>query len=63
VETVPVSPGADYVWIPGAYTWGDNHWVWGAGRWDRPPHPGMAWTPHRYEHRGDKHYYHQGGWH
>jgi hypothetical protein len=63
VETQPVSPGSDYLWINGSWVWGSNHkWEWEKGRWDRAPHEGMHYTPHHYEQRDGKHVFQRGGW-
>lgn len=61
VETISPSPGADFVWIKGAWGW-HGHWVWEKGHWDRPPHPGAVWVPHRYAVHDGKHVFVQGGW-
>jgi WXXGXW repeat (2 copies) len=55
VETRPVSPGPNYVWIGGYQKWDGNAYVWVPGRWDVPPRPGARWVAHRWVHRG-------GGW-
>ena len=60
-ETIPMSPGIGFVWIGGAWAWHDR-WVWEAGHWDRPPHPGAVWVPHRYVVRNGRHVFVQGGW-
>lgn len=62
VEVQTVSPGVDFLWIPGAYVWGGRGWVWERGRWDRPPHRGAIWVPHHYELRGGRHVFVRGGW-
>jgi hypothetical protein len=60
-EDVPPSPGPDYVWIGGVWDW-QGRWVWDRGHWDRPPHPGAIWVPHRYvEHNGRRTFV-RGGW-
>ena len=61
-ESVTVSPGAGYVWIPGGWDWRGNAWVWEKGRWEVPPSPGAYWAPHRYEYRNGKHVFMRGGW-
>jgi hypothetical protein len=60
-EDIPPSPGAGYVWIGGAWDW-QGRWVWGRGHWDRPPHPGAIWVPHRYVEHNGKHTFVRGGW-
>src|SRR4051812_42493142 len=39
VEVKTVSPGGDYVWIPGQYQFVDGQWQWEAGHWVRPVQP------------------------
>lgn len=55
VETRPVRPGPDFVWIAGYHRWDGARYVWVPGRWDRPPRPHAVWVPHRWVHR-------HGGW-
>jgi len=55
VETRPVSPGPNYVWIDGYQRWDGNAYVWVPGRWDVPPHAGARWIAHRWVRR-------HGGW-
>ncbi len=62
VDVVPVCPGPDFVWIGGIWVWGGSGWVWENGRWDRRPHPGAVWVPHRYEYRNGRHVFVRGGW-
>jgi len=50
VETVFVSPGPGYVWLPGHYAWTDRGYVWVPGRWERPPRPRGRWVPAHWEH-------------
>jgi hypothetical protein len=61
VERPPHRPGPDFVWIGGAWAW-HGRWVWEHGRWDRPPHPGAVWRPHRYEYHNGVHVFISGGW-
>jgi hypothetical protein len=61
VERPTPRPGAEYVWIKGAYVW-HGHWEWEHGRWERPPHHGAVWVPHRYEERGNVHVFISGYW-
>lgn len=55
-------PGPDYVWVDGYWAGEPGHYTWVAGRWDRPPHPGARWVSPRWEHRGDRYVFIQGGW-
>lgn len=61
VERPTRQPGPDYIWIQGAYVW-HGHWEWEHGRWERPPHRGAVWVPHRYENRGGVHVFISGYW-
>jgi len=61
VENITPSPGIDFVWIGGAWVWRDR-WVWEGGHWDRPPHPGAVWVPHRYVYHNGRHVFIRGGW-
>jgi len=42
-ETLIVSPGPDFVWVGGEWTW-NGRWVWMAGHWDFPPRPHAMWV-------------------
>ncbi len=54
VETVPVRPGAAYVWIGGYHRWDGRRYVWAPGYWGLPPRGRTVWVPGRwaYERRG-----------
>lgn len=62
VETMTITPGQGYVWIPGAWDWRGNNWVWDQGHWAYPPRAGAVWASPRYENRGDKRVFIEGGW-
>lgn len=55
VETRPVRPGPNYVWINGYHRWDGNAYVWTAGRWEVPPRAHARWVAHRWVRR-------HGGW-
>jgi hypothetical protein len=55
VETRPVAPGPNYVWIAGYHRWDGNAYAWVPGRWDVPPRPHARWVAHRWVRR-------HGGW-
>jgi hypothetical protein len=55
VERRVVSPGRDYVWVPGYHRWDGRGYVWVPGRWERPPHHRAKWVHHKYVRRN-------GGW-
>jgi hypothetical protein len=61
VDEVSLSPGIGFVWIGGAWAW-QGRWVWERGHWDRPPHPGAVWVPHRYVYHDGRHRFVRGGW-
>jgi hypothetical protein len=42
-ETVVVSPGPDFVWVPGWWNW-DRQYVWVAGSWQNPPRARAVWV-------------------
>jgi hypothetical protein len=42
VEVVPISPGPDYYWVPGYWSW-NGTWAWVGGSWAFRPHPGAVW--------------------
>jgi len=47
VEVAVASPGPDYVWVEGRWTWNGAAWVWVRGYWIVPPHPRAIWVgPH-----------------
>ena len=60
-ESMTVSPGAGFVWVPGAWSW-RSQWVWDQGHWAHPPQAGAIWIAPRYEERGAKHVFIAGGW-
>ena len=62
-ETITVSPGVGYVWIPGFYGWVGNRWSWTGGHWQRPPHPGAYWHAPHFESHGGHSYWARGHWH
>jgi hypothetical protein len=61
LETVPPSPGPDYVWVGGEWAWHDR-WTWERGHWGTPPHPGAIWVPHSYAVHNGKHVFVRGRW-
>ncbi|MBU6408902.1 MAG: YXWGXW repeat-containing protein [Verrucomicrobia bacterium] len=54
IEVRPPSPGIEYVWIAGAWSWRGGNWVWVPGRWTWG-RPGVHWVPGHWRHR-------PGGW-
>ena len=45
LETVPLSPGPGYVWIPGEWAWRRHRYVWIPGHYTVPLEPHHVWTP------------------
>jgi outer membrane lipoprotein SlyB len=57
VETVVVaSPGPDYIWLGGEYSWNGIGWVWVGGHWGHRPYGHAVWVGGRSWHDGR-------GWH
>jgi hypothetical protein len=44
VAVVGRAPSSLYVWTPGYYKGASGRYVWVAGRWMKPPRPGMVWV-------------------
>lgn len=46
-ETLPVTPGPTYVWVPGHWAWSPWHgrYLWVPGRYVQPPGPAYVWVP------------------
>ena len=42
-ETVPVSPGPAYYWVPGYWNWNGYRYVWIRGRYAYRPYGGAIW--------------------
>jgi hypothetical protein len=55
---MPVSPGSNYVWVPGYYYPAGPRYAWRAGYWAPRPWAGAVWVGPRYA-RG---YYYHGYW-
>jgi hypothetical protein len=43
VEVVPLTPGPDYYWAPGYWSW-NGAWLWVRGSWVLRPRPGAIWV-------------------
>jgi hypothetical protein len=61
VEEPVASPGPDYEWVPGFWSW-DNHWVWNAGKWTVRPHQHALYQPGHWAHRSDGYVWIEGRW-
>jgi hypothetical protein len=59
-ETVIVSPGPDYYWCPGEWSWSGVTWVWLPGRYVVRPYHGAVWVGARWE-RGPHGWYRVSG--
>jgi len=44
VEVAPASPGPEYVWVGGYWSW-QGRWVWMPGRWALRPAHHSVWVP------------------
>jgi len=53
VETIPPSPGADYVWVRGHYRWDGAGYVWIRGHWQQAPAGYREWVPGHWVQRRD----------
>ena len=53
-ETVPVSPVAGHVWVPGHYMPLEGKWRWVRGEWAAPATPVSVWIPARYDAKESK---------
>jgi hypothetical protein len=63
-ETVPPSPGLEFMWVGGYHRYdGPTHrYVWVGGRYERRPHPGAQWKAAHWEPRGHQHVWIEGNW-
>ncbi|HUR56111.1 MAG TPA: hypothetical protein VM029_00270 [Opitutaceae bacterium] len=48
-ETMPASPVAGHVWVPGHYMPLEGKWRWVRGEWAAPATPVSVWIPARYD--------------
>jgi hypothetical protein len=62
VETRPVAPGPNYVWIDGYHNYVNGAYAWVPGRWDVPPRPHARWVAHRWVHRHGGYVLVEGHW-
>jgi len=61
-ETPPARPAANYIWIPGCWTWGGDHYEWAAGHWEIPPEGETTWIPPRWKPDADGYRFYAGYW-
>jgi WXXGXW repeat (2 copies) len=43
-QVVPPAPSAADVWVPGFWSYNDNHWAWVPGQWKAPRREGAVWV-------------------
>ncbi len=51
VERVPVAPGRNYLWQPGAWRWNGNAYAWAPGAYVVRPYAGARWVAGHWVHR------------
>jgi hypothetical protein len=61
-ESIAVSPGPGYVWIPGYHSWNGSTYVWVGGRWEIRPQGRRAWIPGHWNHNRRGWYWVDGHW-
>ena len=61
-ETVTVSPGVGYVWLPGLWLWSGGRYQWRGGSWSRPPVGYNRWNNGGWNHQPGRGWYHSGGY-
>jgi hypothetical protein len=49
VEVAGVSPGSEYVWVPGFYDWRGGRYEWVPGTYIRTPRPAAVWVPGQWQ--------------
>lgn len=49
-DVVPPAPNAADVWMPGFWSYHNNHWAWVEGYWEAPPRAGATWVPGHWDH-------------
>ncbi len=53
---------ADYVWLPGYWTWRDNRYEWMAGQWVIPPHANAVWIAPHWDTESGGYRFYEGYW-
>jgi len=61
-EVVPVTPGPNYYWVPGYWSW-NGTWIWVPGRWAVRPWHGAVWVGGHWARHGRGYIWIGGGWH
>ncbi len=62
-EVITVSPGPEFVWIPGYYEYYGTRYVWVGGHWGRPVHPHAVWVRGGWQHVHGGYRWERGHWH
>ena len=61
IESIPLCPGPDFVWIGGSWAWRGS-WVWTSGYYYRRPVGQVAWVPGYWGHRTNGWVWMRGRW-
>ena len=62
-EVRPMSPGSNYVWIPGHDQYQGRAYVWVGGRYERPAFDNIRrWEPGKWHHDRNGYYWVEGRW-
>ena len=61
-ETVVVSPGPEYVWLAGYYSWNGAEYTWVPGSWQPRPPDRREWVPGRWERNRQGWFWIEGHW-
>lgn len=61
-ETQPPSPGANYLWVAGYWSWNGSQYAWTAGRWEQKPAQADAWEPPQWQREGRGWRFRAGRW-
>jgi WXXGXW repeat (2 copies) len=62
VETVPVSPGRNYVWVTGYWRYSGDQYLWVPGSYVVPASGYTVWVPGRWDHDGHGYFWRAGYW-
>jgi len=62
VETVPVAPGPNYVWLPGFHRWDGHAYLWVKGHYVIAPRPHAVWITGHWVHHHRGWYWVDGRW-
>lgn len=61
-ETIPPSPAANAVWVPGFWSFDGRAYTWVTGKWEIPPPNAHAYMPAHWEYQGDRYVYVASSW-